>query len=131
MTMGSMVGTARYVIDKLREEGKPIGLVKLKTFRPFPTEEVRKIGSRVKVIGFVDRAISQASAGGGPASVETCSALYSLDERPLFLSFYAGLVGREVDIGDIEKIAHTILKTLENKRVDKEVNWPQLYGGAD
>lgn len=130
MTMGSMVGTARFVIDKLREQGKPIGLIKLKTFRPFPTEEIKKIGPKVKVIGFVDRAISQASAGGGPAALEVCRALYPLEEHPLFMSFYCGLSGREVSIEDIERIANTILRALENNRVENEVNWPQLRGGA-
>jgi pyruvate ferredoxin oxidoreductase alpha subunit len=131
MTMGSMAGTARYVIDKLREKGNPIGLIKMKTFRPFPTEEIRKIGSKVKVIGYIDRAISQGSAGGGPAGIEVCRALYPLKERPLFTSFYCGLSGREVSIEDIEKIANITLKTLQNKRVENEVNWPQLRGGAD
>jgi pyruvate/2-oxoacid:ferredoxin oxidoreductase alpha subunit len=41
ITMGSMTGTARVVVDQMREEGKPIGLVKLRSFRPFPTEDLR------------------------------------------------------------------------------------------
>jgi len=128
ITMGSITGTTRVVIDQLREEGKPIGLVKLRTFRPFPTEAIREIGAKVKAIGFIDRAISQGSAGGGPGSIETSRALYSLEKHPLFMSFYCGLTSREVTTDDIRDIAETVLKAAEMGKIEKEVYWTQLRG---
>lgn len=126
--MGSITGTARYVVDQMRKEGKPIGLVKLKTFRPFPTEEIRSIGEEVKAIGFVDKAICQASAGGGPGAVETGRALYPLEQRPLFMSFYCGLTARNVTIDNVREMANIVLKAAETGKTEKEVYWIQLRG---
>lgn len=126
ITMGSISGTARVVIDDMRKEGKNIGLVKLKTFRPFPVEEIREVGEEVKAIGFVDKAMCQGSAGGGPGAVETGRALYPLDNKPLFMSFYCGLCARNVTLKNLTEIAETVLKAAETGRVENEVVWTQL-----
>jgi pyruvate ferredoxin oxidoreductase alpha subunit len=123
VTMGSITGTARVVVDEMRREGKPIGLVKLRVFRPFPTEEMQEIGRSVRAIGFVDRNISHGSAGGGVGTVETARALYTLDERPVLIGFYAGLVGRDVVPSDIRYMADRVLKAAETGKAEKQVEW--------
>jgi pyruvate ferredoxin oxidoreductase alpha subunit len=127
ITMGSLTGTARVVIDELQEQGKPIGLVKLRSFRPFPTEDLRKVAKNVKAIGFVDRNFSHGSAaGGGIGTIETSRALYHLDERPKLLGFIAGIGGRDVTLDHLRHMANRVLKTAETGKVDKEVEWVQL-----
>jgi len=131
VTMGSITGTARVVVDEMRREGKPIGLVKLRVFRPFPTEEMQEIGRSVKAIGFVDRNISHGSAGGGVGTVETARALYTLDERPVLIGFYAGLVGRDVVPSDIRYMADRVLKAAETGKAEKQVEWIGLRKQAE
>jgi len=85
ITMGSITGTVRDAIDELRENGEEIGLVKLKSFRPFPTEDLIQVGKEVKAIGFIDRNFSHGSAmGAGIGNIELARCLYDLEERPSF-----------------------------------------------
>ena len=127
ITMGSMTGTARVVVDQMREEGKPIGLVKLRSFRPFPTEELRDVGRRVGAIGFVDRNFSHGGAAGGAiGAIETSRALYHLDERPPLIGFVAGIGGRDVTYDNFRYMAEKVLKAAETGKVEKEVEWIQL-----
>jgi pyruvate/2-oxoacid:ferredoxin oxidoreductase alpha subunit len=127
VTMGSMTGTARDVIDELREKGKKIGLVKLKCFRPFPIEEIQKLAKKYKAIAIVDRNTSYGSAGGGIVSMETARALYGLDERPLLLNFHVGLGGSDVTMRQIEYMALETLEAVETGKVKYVVDWVELH----
>lgn len=129
ITMSSIAGTARMVVDEMRDEGEQIGLVKLRSFRPFPTEDLREIGEAVEAIGFVDRNFSHgSSARRGIGCTELASALYplSLEDRPQILDFIAGIGGRDVTPKDIRYMAEKVLKTCETGRVEREVEWIQL-----
>jgi pyruvate ferredoxin oxidoreductase alpha subunit len=127
VTMGSMTGTARDVIDELRQKGKNIGLVKLKGFRPFPTEEFRGLGKKYNAIAVVDRNNSYGSAGGGIVSMEVARALYTLDDRPLLVNFQVGLGGSDVTMRHIEYMAEETLEALENGKVKSVVDWVDLH----
>jgi len=126
VTMGSMTGTARDVIDEMQSEGKRIGLVKLRGFRPFPTEELREMAKKYHAIGIVDRNTSYGSAGGGIVAMEAARALYPLDDQPLLLDFHVGLGGSDVTMRQIRYMADRVLETLETGRVEKEVEWAEL-----
>lgn len=121
VAMGTIASTARATIDKLQNEGKSIGLVKLKAFRPFPTEQFQSIGERCKAIGVIDRNISLGEGGIVFASVR--SSLYDQEERPIVLSYHAGLAGNEVRVRDIEHIADRTLKAARGERVESLVEW--------
>ena len=108
VAMGTLASTARVAVDNLRKQGKKIGLVKLKSYRPFPDEDFRDIGKRVETIGVIDRNISLGENGIAYGSIR--SAVYDMKERPKVLGFYAGLAGREVRVRDIEKAAEMTLK---------------------
>ena len=101
VTIGSMSGTARFVVDQLREKGIKAGTLQLVMFRPFPTAAVREALSHVPVVGVVDR-----SAGLGgiqpPVCTEVTAALYgcSCDIR----SYIGGLAGRDISNHSFEKI---------------------------
>ena len=88
----------KVAIRRLRKEGHKIGLVRLKWFRPFPTEEVVKSLSRFKAVGVIDRDYSFGSPYyGGVLYNEIRSALYSQPKRPTIVGFVAGLGGREIE----------------------------------
>jgi pyruvate ferredoxin oxidoreductase alpha subunit len=108
VAMGTLTSTSRAAVDKMRKEGKRIGLVKLKSYRPFPDEEFREIAKRIHTIGVIDRNISLGENGIAYGSIR--SAVYDMMDRPKVLGYYAGLAGREVRVRDIEKAAEKTLK---------------------
>ncbi|HDN50155.1 MAG TPA: pyruvate ferredoxin oxidoreductase [Thermoplasmatales archaeon] len=118
ITIGTVTGTAREVVDELRERGKKVGLVKLRFYRPFPREELQKIAERVGAIGVYDRAVSFGS--GGPMFIETRHALYG-HSIPI-MNFLAGIGGRDVMKKDVEKMFEMLLEAKEGK-TSKEIVW--------
>jgi len=127
MTMGSMTGTARDVVDEMRAKGKKIGLIKMRGFRPFPTEELQKIAPKYKALAVVDRNNSFGSAGGGIVSMETARALYSVPDKPLLLNFHVGLSGTDVTMRQIEYMCKETLKAAETGKVKKVVDWVDAH----
>lgn len=93
--IGSSAGTAKAAVDELRAEGKKVGLIKLRVFRPFPMEELAGALSHVKAVAVMDKAESF-SACGGPLFAETRSALYDLPDRPKAVNYVYGLGGRDI-----------------------------------
>jgi pyruvate ferredoxin oxidoreductase alpha subunit len=95
---GTLALPMKVAIRRLRKEGHKVGLVRLKWFRPFPTQEIVKSLSRFKAVGVIDRDYSFGSPYyGGVLYNEVRSALYSLDRRPTIVGFIAGLGGREIE----------------------------------
>jgi len=103
LTMGSVGETAELAIDALRSKGIPVGLLKLKLWRPFPREELRKAVKGAKTLIATDRAVSF-GAGGGPLGVEVRSALYDLPDRPTVINELIGLGGRDMTMEDFSAI---------------------------
>ncbi|WP_283674164.1 pyruvate ferredoxin oxidoreductase [Butyricicoccus sp. Marseille-Q5471] len=101
--IGSSAGTARAAVDKLRAQGKKVGMVKLRVFRPFPMEELAAALAGCKAIAVMDKAESF-SAAGGPLFAETRSALYDLDTRPKAINYVYGLGGRDFTVDTAETV---------------------------
>jgi pyruvate/2-oxoacid:ferredoxin oxidoreductase alpha subunit len=120
VAMGSMAGTARAAIDRLQANGKKIGLIKLKGYMPFPSDDFRDIASRVSAIGMIDRNILMGHGGCGFRMIQ--NALYNEDERTPVLQFHAGLSGKEVRISDLERVGEKILKKAHGESVSL-VEW--------
>lgn len=97
LLIGSSAGTAKAAVDQLRAEGKKVGLVKLRVFRPFPGEELAAALSQVKAVAVMDKCESF-SGCGGPLFAETRSALYDLPSRPLLVNYVYGLGGRDMRV---------------------------------
>lgn len=89
--MGTVCGTTRTVIDELREKGQKVGMIKIKTFRPFPAEEIKKAIQNVKNIGVIDRCVSFGNEG--PVYIEVKE--ITNDDKNV-KGFIAGLGGRDV-----------------------------------
>lgn len=103
MTMGSFSETAMTAIDKMREEGKKIGLFRIRLWRPFPYKELRQTVKHAQNIIVLDRAISFGGPGG-PVASEIKAALYPLTRRPKIVGFVGGLGGRDISPADFETI---------------------------
>lgn len=103
VALGSTCGTARAVIDELREQGVKAGLLKVRVFRPFPAEEIAAALAKVKVAAIMDRS-DMYSNQGGPLFSEIRSALYEAQKKPLLSNYVYGLGGREISLDDFRKI---------------------------
>jgi len=128
-TMGAITGTSRVVIDEYRDRGHKIGLVKIRSFRPYPVQEVKEIASKVKAIGVIDRNFSLGSSGGGIGAIEAGRAIVNMDKHPKLVSFITGLGGRDVIPDNIRYCCEQVLKTAETGRVEYEVEWVGLKEG--
>lgn len=91
--MGSAAGTAKDVVDGLRDRGVKAGLLKPRLFRPFPYEEVAAALGNLKAVAVMDRADS--FGGYGPVFMEICSALYQSKTGPALINKIYGLGGRD------------------------------------
>ncbi len=113
VVIGSSAGTGKDAVDQLREQGRKVGLVKLRVFRPFPMKELAAALSKVKAVAVMDKS-EGFSACGGPVFAETRSALYDLPERPLAVNYVYGLGGRDVTIGTFETIFDALGQMVES-----------------
>ena len=118
VTTGSMTSTARLAIRKMREEGKRVGLLKLRVFRPFPVEAVQSALAGKKRIAVIDRNYSV--GGGGIFCQELKSALIHSADHPMVFSYIAGIGGTDVMPETIQKIA---LAALEKSAPADEPEW--------
>ena len=95
---GTIAGTAKDAVDRMRNNGIDVGALKIRYLRPFPQEEVQDVLGNAKKVGIIDRAISYGH--DGPFFTEVRAAMYGSD-CPIY-GFIAGLGGRDVSISDIE-----------------------------
>jgi len=107
--IGSSAGTAKAVVDSLREEGIKAGLIKIRVFRPFPASEIAKALAHVKAAAIMDKADSF-SGCGGPLFAEVRSACYGLDSKPVLVNYIYGLGGRDVVTTDLKKAFNKLLE---------------------
>ena len=107
VTIGSMTGAGKDAVDEARLDGHRVGLVKIKTFRPFPAAMIAKALSKVKAVGVVDRAVNF-GWNCGPVFQEVLAALYHLPVRVPAMSFIGGLAGADITV---EHFARTIDRT--------------------
>lgn len=106
VTLGTATSTGREVVDRLRAEGLPVGLVKLRYFRPFPADRLADMLAHVRAVGVLDRAVSFGS--GGPTFLEVRSALHG-SKVPVH-GFIAGLGGREITAEDVALMFRKLLR---------------------
>jgi pyruvate ferredoxin oxidoreductase alpha subunit len=111
VTMGAFAGTAREVVDMMREEGKAVGLVKVRAFRPFPVQRLRQVLAPVKAAAVLDRDCSWGYEGA--LATDLKAALYGLTIPPAVLNFIGGLAGADVPP---EKMRFMLEKALTTEK---------------
>jgi pyruvate ferredoxin oxidoreductase alpha subunit len=102
VTLGSVIGTIKDAIDAMRSEGKKVGLLKVRSYRPFPVQALRKALKDAAVIAVMEKDV----AIGGEAGLVTDlkAAFYNSSIRTPIIGFTAGLGGRDITVKDIRKI---------------------------
>lgn len=116
VTMGSIGETASVAIDKMREEGRSVGLVKIRLWRPFPFEALKEATLHAKNVVVIDRALSVGACG--PVASEVKAALYGSDQRPSIYNFVAGISGRDVAPSDFVKMVDKAEIEIDEGRKD-------------
>jgi pyruvate ferredoxin oxidoreductase alpha subunit len=101
VAMGSVCGTVKDAIDEMRAAGKKVGLLKIRIFRPFPSEEIKNALSKVQRVAVLDKNISL-GARGGATVLEVRDALYG-STIPV-KGYVLGLGGRDIRKKDIKEI---------------------------
>jgi len=119
VTMGGYSENAMDAIDKMQAEGKKVGLVRVRLWRPFPYEELIEALSGAKNVIVLDRAISL--GGPGPVCSEIRAALYSSKERPQVAGIVGGLGGRDISPADFEKLVGVGLEHIEGGRTAETI----------
>ncbi|MDA3779094.1 MAG: hypothetical protein PF487_02495 [Bacteroidales bacterium] len=117
VTVGSVTGTVRIVVDKMRKEGKKVGLLKLRYMRPFPEKEVNEILKNKEVIGVLDKDISFGFEGTIFTNVN--SALSRLRKNPSSYNFVAGMGGRDISKQDIEDMYNDLFKAKSGEEIER------------
>ena len=124
ITLGTASSTAHEVVDDMRAEGKKVGLIKLRFWRPYPIQQIRKIAERTKAVGVFDRAVSYGVSG--PSFIEFKSAAYGLSVPAM--NFIGGLGGRDVSLADIRFMYDKLLEAGKTGKVRKEITWMGTRG---
>jgi len=115
---GAVAGTARIAVDQMRGEGKKVGIIRPRLWRPYPFEDMRKAVKGAKAVAVVDRSLSFGGPGG-PIASELRSCLYPLAEKPAVAGFIAGLGGRDITIEDFYTIVAEAEKVLDTGYTDE------------
>jgi pyruvate ferredoxin oxidoreductase alpha subunit len=114
--MGTLSNPVRVAIRQMREEGKKVGFVRVRWFRPFAAEELAKSLGRFKAVGVIDRDFSLGSPfHSGVLATEVRTALYPSASRPPVLGFICGLGGREVTLPDVRKMSEKVYEAAAGK----------------
>ncbi|MFH1349926.1 MAG: transketolase C-terminal domain-containing protein [Pseudomonadota bacterium] len=125
VTMGSCTGTAKAVVDRKRDTGLKVGLIKIRMFRPFPVERLKKALNGKKAIGVIDRNVLY-SGFCGHVFFELKTVLKDLEPPiPVSVNFIAGLGGTDIVPKMVERVIETAYSAAEGKAV-KPVTWLSL-----
>lgn len=126
VAMGALIGDAKEAVDKLRDEGYSVGVLKLRFIRPFPEEELRKVLLHKKLVIVIDRAISFGK--GGILYTEVSSALYEgrFREVPVIRGYVTGLGGRDITVNDVITMVKRLTTHLERGTLTHGWEWFKL-----
>jgi len=94
VSMGSLVSNLKAIAQELRQEGKRVGVLKIRTFRPFPLEEVVEALSEAKIVIVMEKDVSLGATG--VLAQEIRAAFYGKPKVPMLSGFVVGLGGRDV-----------------------------------
>jgi pyruvate ferredoxin oxidoreductase alpha subunit len=114
--MGTLSTPVKVAIREMRKEGKKVGFVRVRWFRPFAAEELAKTLGRFSAVGIIDRDFSLGSPYlSGVLATEVRAAMYPAAKRPPMLDFICGLGGREVTLPDVKKMSDIVYQAADGK----------------
>jgi len=127
ITQGSYGETVSMAVDALREEGKSVGLIMDRLWRPFPFDEFREAVSQAKNLIVIDRAISYGGQGG-PLAIDLRSVLYKEKNQPNITNFICGLAGRDVTIDDFKNMYQKAMEKVKKHTREEDFEYYVVRG---
>ncbi len=122
VVVGSTAGTMKAVVDELRKEGVKAGLLKIRTFRPFPVAEIQNSLSKIKAVAVMDKSLSY-GGNGGAVFQEVRHALYDLKNKPHVVNYIYGLGGRDSSTKELRKIYNELSQIQKTNQIGKLVRY--------
>ena len=125
--MNSTAGTAKAAVNELRAEGRKVGLVKIRMFRPFPAEELADSLKNAKSIAVLDKADSLNGAGGALFE-DTISGMYVSNIHVPTVNYIYGIGGRDTTVNDIKKVYGDLLEVSNTGNIGNPYRYLGLRG---
>ena len=116
VTLGSVIGTIKDAIDAMRSEGIRVGLVKVRSYRPFPVKALKDALKDAAVIAVLEKDVSIGNEAGLLTDLK--AAFYNSNIRTPIIGFTAGLGGRDITVKDIQKMVQKAVaarKSIESE----------------
>lgn len=127
MLIGSAAGTAKEAVDELRAQGKKVGVLKLRVFRPFPSSEIAEALKNCKAAAIMDRCESY-NGNGGPLGSETKAALFKNKVMIEAVNYIYGLAGRDFTVGDAAQVFEELEAFITEGKEIEEYKYVGLRG---
>lgn len=131
LIMGSAAGTAKQAVDDLRLQGKKVGVIKLRVFRPFPAQELAQALKNCKAAAIMDRCESY-NGNGGPLGSEVTAGLYRSKVMIETVNYIYGLAGRDFTVNEVYDVFSQLEDLVENGKEAEQYQYIGLRktGGA-
>ena len=123
--MNSTAGTTKFVVDNLREKGIKAGLIKVRMFRPFPSEEIAEALKNAKTVAVLDKSDSLNGAGGALFE-DVVSSMFASNIHVPTVNYVYGIGGRDTKAEDIESVFEDLAKIDTSKKIEN----PYRYLGV-
>lgn len=123
--MNSTAGTTKFVVDELRKKGIKAGLLKIRMFRPFPSEEVAQVLSKLKAVAVLDKSDSLNGAGGALFE-DVVSGMYVAKSQVPVVNYVYGIGGRDTTAKDIESVFSDLSEIAKTGNIEN----PYRYLGV-
>jgi pyruvate ferredoxin oxidoreductase alpha subunit len=123
--IGSMMQTARWTVSEMRKRGEKVGVVNLRSFRPFPEEDLAAAIGGAKTVLVLDRDVGYGTSG--MVYPDVTRAFYHRDHRPDLLNFVIGLGGKDITPKTIERC----FELGREGHSGQTVFWPDARGPAE
>jgi len=120
--VGSTSGTLKVIVDELRQEGVKAGLLRLRTFRPLPVEELRKALGNIVAVAVMDKSMSFGGFGGA-VFTEVRHALYDEKKHPFIVNYIYGLGGRDSSPRELRTIFEELTNIAKTRHVENLVHY--------
>lgn len=127
MLIGSAAGTAKEAVDELRAQGKKVGVLKLRVFRPFPSAEIAEALKNCKAVAIMDRCESY-NGNGGPLGSETKAALFKNKVMIEAINYIYGLAGRDFTVDDAAQVFEELEAFITEGKEIEEYKYVGLRG---
>ena len=125
--MNSTAGTAKAAVNELRAEGRKVGLLKIRMFRPFPAEEVAEALKNAKSIAVLDKADSL-NGNGGALFEDVVSGMYVSNVHVPTVNYVYGIGGRDTTVNDIKRVYGDLLEVSNTGNIGNPYRYLGLRG---